>query len=430
MTPRPRRVVMTGLGLISPLGLTLEDNWNSLIKGTSGINFISSFDCSSWKVKIAGEVKNFDARFLPGKKKSIKLMNRDSQLAVAATHLALENSRLNREEIDPAAIGIAFGALGVQYTLEEAYTVTYNALGKQLTWLDRSREPKCLNPIWPLTILPNMSLCHVAITHDIQGPNIAFCSLTTSGAQAVGEAFKYIQYGEADIFLAGGCSSLNPSYLFSLFSSGLLSVEQHNPGTACRPFDEERNGFAMGEGAAVVILEELTHAQKRNAPTYAEVIGYGATMQGRTLLYEKELLEARVEGIAACVEEAIAHAKIDPQDIDYLNAEGNATPLSDWVETEAIKKVFGRYASQLSISSTKATMGHLLSASGPAEVIIGTLAIRDGIIPPTINYQHPDPYCDLDYTPNHSKEKEVEVVLSLSLGLNGENVALLIRKFS
>jgi 3-oxoacyl-[acyl-carrier-protein] synthase II len=186
----------------------------------------------------------------------------------------------------------------------------------------------------------------------------------------------------------------------------------------------------MGEGAAVVILEELTHAQKRNAPTYAEVIGYGATMQGRTLLYEKELLEARVEGIAACVEEAIAHAKIDPQDIDYLNAEGNATPLSDWVETEAIKKVFGRYASQLSISSTKATMGHLLSASGPAEVIIGTLAIRDGIIPPTINYQHPDPYCDLDYTPNYSKEKEVEVVLSLSLGLNGENVALLIRKFS
>jgi len=425
----PRRVVITGLGLISPLGLTLEDNWSSLTKGVSGAHFISSFDCSSWKIKIAGEVKNFDPCYLPGKKKSVKLMNRDSQLAVAATSLALEDSRLDRNEIEPSAIGIAFGAFGVQYTLEEAYIVTYSAAGEKITWLSESEEPKCLNPIWPLTILPNMSLCHIAISHNIQGPNIAFCSLVTSGAQAIGEAFKLIKFGEADIFIAGGCSTLNPSYLFSLCSSGLLSDEKGNPSTACRPFDKNRNGFVMGEGAAVVIIEELSHALRRNAHIYGEVIGYSSTMQGNTLISEKQSFETRVGGVTACLKETIEQAEIDPEDIDYLNADGKATFISDWVETEAIKKVFGSYAYQLSISSTKSTMGHLLCASAPAEIIIGALALREGIIPPTINYQHPDPCCDLDYTPNHFKRKEVKVVLSHTIGLSGEHAALILRRF-
>ena len=426
----PRRVVITGLGLISPLGLTLEDNWSSLIKGVSRANFISSFDCSSWKVKIAAEIKNFDPCCLPGKKKSIKLMNRDSQLAVAATRLALEDSRLNRNEIEPYAIGIAFGAFGVQYTLEDAYIVTYSAAGKKITWISESEEPKCLNPIWPLTILPNMSLCHIAISHNIQGPNITFCSLATSGAQAIGEAFKLIKCGEADIFIAGGCSTLNPSYLFSLCSSGLLSDEKDNPSAACRPFDKNRNGFVMGEGAAVVILEELSHALRRNAPIYGEVIGYCSTMQGNTLLSEKHSFETRVEGVTACLKETVEQAEIDPEDIDYINADGKATFISDWVETEAIKKVFGSYAYQLSISSTKSTMGHLLCASAPAEIIVGALAIKEEVIPPTINYQHPDPCCDLDYTPNHFKKREVKVVLSITIGLSGENAALILRKFS
>ena len=425
-----RRVVITGLGLISPLGLTIEDNWNSLIKGTSGIDHISSFECSSWRVKVAAEVKNFDSSCLPGKKKSVKLMNRDSQLAVAATHLALEDSKLNRDEVDPCAIGIAFGAFGIQYTLEDAYVVTYNASGEKPIWLDGSKEPKCLNPIWPLTILPNMSLCHIAITHNIKGPNMAFCSLASSGAQAIGEAFKSIQCGASDIFVAGGCSTINPSYLFSLDSSGLLSDEVSHPSAACRPFDKKRSGFVVGEGAGVVVLEELSHARRRDAPIYAEVIGFGSTTQGDVFLSEGVTFEAKVEGVAACLKEVMDQAGIDPQDVDYLNADGKATVISDWVETEAIKNVFGDYAYQLPISSTKSMTGHLFCASGPAETIIGTLAMREGIVPPTVNYQHPDPRCDLEYTPNRFVRREIKTVLSNTMGLSGENAAILLKKIS
>ena len=418
MTLEKRRVVITGMGLLSPLGPTLHDNWNALTKGTSAIDFISSLERSSLKVKIAGELPHFNPECLPTKKKYIKLMNRDAQLAVAATSLALEDSRLNREETDPSEIGVAFGAFGIQYTFEEAYV-----------FLEELEGDTTLSPIWPLTILPNMSLCHSAIVHNLKGPNIAFCSLTTSGAQAVGEAFKAIQYGESDIFVAGGCSSLNPSYLFSLDASGFLAHEETDPGSACRPFDEKRNGFAIGEGGAVVILEELSHAQKRNAPIYGELIGYASTMQGYTLPNEVDSGTMNVEGVVSCLEETIEQGGIQPQDIDYINAEGNATALSDRVETEALKRVFGNDAYNLSISSTKATMGHLLCASGPAELIVSTLAMGEGTIPPTINYQNPDSHCDLDYTPNRCKQKEINTVLSLTLGLSGENAALLIKKF-
>ena len=418
MTLEKRRVVITGRGLISPLGPTLNDNWNALTKGTSAIDFISSLDRSSLKVKIAGELPHFNPECLPVKKKYIKLMNRDAQLAVAATSLALEESQLNREEVDPFEIGIAFGAFGIQYTFEEAYV-----------FLEELEGASTLSPIWPLTILPNMSLCHSAIVHNLKGPNIAFCSLTTSGAQAVGEAFKAIQYGEADIFVAGGCSSLNPSYLFSLDESGFLAHEEENPATACRPFDEKRSGFAIGEGGAVLILEELTHAQKRNAPIYGELIGYASTTQGYTLPNQTDTGTINFEGIVSCLEETIAQGGISPHEIDYVNAEGNATVSSDQLETAALKRVFGDDAYNLSISSTKATMGHLLCASGPAELIVSTLALQGGAVPPTINYQNPDTDCDLDYTPNSCKQKEINVVLSLTLGLSGENAALLIKKF-
>ena len=414
-----RRVVITGLGLISPLGLTLEDNWNSLKKGTSGIDFISSPHCSSWEIKVAGEVKDFDPTSLPGKKKNIKLMNRNAQLAVAATSLALEDSGLNRDEVDPYDLGITFGTFGIQYTFEEAYA-----------WLNETERDTSMNPIWPLTILSNMSLCHIAISHNIQGPNVAFCGLTTSGGQAIGEAFKLIKFGESDIFVAGGCSSISPSYLFSLNSSGLLSSEQHNPSGACRPFDKERNGLVMGEGAAIVILEELSHALRRKASIYGEVIGYGATLKANTLLSEEQSFKEMVEGATACMKHTIEQAEINPEDVDYINADGKSTPVSDWAETEAIKNVFGSHAYNVSISSTKSMMGHLLCASAPAEVIIGALAMREGIIPPTINYQHPDNCCDLDYTPNQGKEKEVHIVLSNTIGLEGENTALIIRSFS
>jgi 3-oxoacyl-[acyl-carrier-protein] synthase II len=414
-----RRVVITGLGLVSPLGLTVRDSWNALIAGTSGISHLSSPGSPSLKVKIAGEVKGFNPSSLPGKKKNIKLMNRDAQLAVAATDEALADAGFNRETTEPAAFGIAFGAFGIQYTLDEAFS-----------FLREPGETTTLNPIWPLTILPNMSLCHSAITHSLQGPNIAFCSLTASGTQAVGEAFKSIQYGDADIFIAGGCSSLNPSYLLSLADAGLFSAQEEDPASSCRPFDKRRSGFLMGEGAAVLILEELGHALKRNAAIYGEVGGYTCALQGGNFSCEESSCDARVEGVCACIEETIRQAGIDCSDIDYINAEGNATVLSDRIETEAIKRVFGDHAYRLSVSSTKAATGHMLCASGPAEIIFSTLAMKHGIVPPTLNYEQPDPRCDLDYTPNQSGKREIQAALSLTMGLSGENGAVLIKAFA
>ncbi len=416
MTHKPRRVVITGLGLVSPLGLTVRDSWNAIIAGTSGIDYLSSIGSPTQKVTIAGTVKNFNPSNLPGKKKNIKLMNRDAQLAVAATHEALADAGFNRETTEPAAFGIAFGAFGIQYTLDEAFS-----------FLREEGEIKTLNPIWPLTILPNMSLCHSAIANCLQGPNIAFCSLTASGTQAVGEAFRAIQYGDADIFIAGGCSSLNPSYLLSLADSGLLASEDANPAASCRPFERRRSGFAMGEGAAVIILEELGHARNRNAAIYGEVVGYACTIQGGDFSSEESSFETRIDGVTACIEETIRQAAIDCRDIDYINAEGNATVLSDWIETEAIKRVFGDHACRLSVSSTKAATGHMLCASGPAEIIVSTLAVKQGIVPPTLNYEQSDPHCDLDYTPNRPHKREIRAALSLTLGLSGENAAVLIR---
>ena len=414
-----RRVAITGLGLVSPLGLTVRDSWNAIIAGTSGIDYLSSTGTPSLKVKIAGEVKSFNPSSLPGKKKNIKLMNRDAQLAVAATNEALADAGFNRETTEPAAFGIAFGAFGIQYTIDDAFS-----------FLKEEGGIKTRNPIWPLTILPNMSLCHSAIANSLQGPNIAFCSLTASGTQAVGEAFKAIQYGDADIFIAGGCSSLNPSYLLSLADSGLFAVEEANPAASCRPFDRRRSGFAMGEGAAVIILEELDHARTRNASIYGEVCGYACTAEGASLPGEERALEKRVAGVASCIEETIRQAAIDRSDVDYINADGNATVLSDRIETEAIKRVFGNHACRLSVSSTKAATGHMLCASGPAEIIVSTLAMKYGLVPPTLNYEQPDPHCDLDYTPNRSRKREIHAALSLTLGLGGENGAVLIRNAS
>jgi 3-oxoacyl-[acyl-carrier-protein] synthase II len=411
-----RRVVITGLGLVSPLGLTVRDSWNALIAGTSGIDYLSSPGSPSAKVTIAGTVKHFNPSGLPGKKKNIKLMNRDAQLAVAATDEALADAGFNREAIEPAAFGIAFGAFGIQYTLDDAFS-----------FLKEEGETTTLNPIWPLTILPNMSLCHSAITHALQGPNIALCSLTASGTQAVGEAYKAIQYGDADIFIAGGCSSLNPSYLLSLAGSGLFAAADSHPAASCRPFESRRSGFAMGEGAAVIIVEEFDHARARNASIYGEISGYACTGEGISLPGEERSIEAGVAGVAACIEETIRQAAIDCGEVDYINAEGNAAVLSDRIETEAIKRVFGDHARRLSVSSTKAATGHLLCASGPAEIIFSTLAMQHGIVPPTLNYEQPDPRCDLDYTPNRARKRQIRAAISLSLGLSGESAAVLIR---
>ena len=267
-----RRVVITGLGLLSPLALSLEENWTSLMNGKSGIGPITLFDCSLFPVKIAGEIKNFIPQDFINHHKSLKLMNRTSQLAVAAAGIAFKDSQLSMEQLSYENTGLALGTCGTQYNMEEAVSVSY---GCSRASREQKNQEECsweMNPLWPLTTLPNMSLCHIAIIYGIHGPNIAFSSIVSGGAQAIGEAYRAIKREEADVFVAGGCDGLNPIVLASLSAKGLLSLNNDNPAAACRPFDLHRDGLVIGEGAAALILEELSHALKRKATIYGELI--------------------------------------------------------------------------------------------------------------------------------------------------------------
>jgi 3-oxoacyl-[acyl-carrier-protein] synthase II len=423
-----RQVVITGAGLLSPLGLTIKENWDSLVAGRSGVGPITSFDCRSIPTRFAGEIKDFSPRAFVQKAKSLKLMNRTIQLGVAAASLALTDSRLEAGTFNPESMGIALGTMGLQYTLEDAVAVIHASAPKETLQgaaLD-SMDETPLNPIWPLTFLPNMTLCHIAILNQIQGPNMTFSATGSAGAQAIGEAAHSIIRGEADLYLAGGASALNPLYLISFSASKTLSTRNEEPERACRPFEKGRDGFVLAEGAAVVVLEEVEHARGRNAPIYAEVCGYHSSFGSGTTASLKET----TAGAALCMEQALEGASLDPGAIGYISADGRGSPLSDRAETEAIKKVFGPLAKKTPVSSIKSMTGHMLCAAGSAEAIIGALILREGLIPPTINYEHPDPECDLYYVPNVAERRRADALLSLSLGLGGEHAALVLKRFA
>jgi 3-oxoacyl-[acyl-carrier-protein] synthase II len=422
-----RRVVVTGLGLISPLGNNLKESWESLIQGKSGIRRVHSPLSETLPYSIAGEIQDFDPTQFITKRKSIKLMNRGSQLVASAAHMAISDSGVN-----PNEMGIVLGIGGTQYAIEDTVAAIYASLSDDLT-IDHQRFGmeglKSLNPIWPFTILPNMGLCHISILNHIQGPNVILSSIASAGAQAIGEAVKKVREGDISVFLAGGCDTINPICLTSFFLKDLLSPSSDHPEEVCRPFDRERDGLVLGEGAALLIIEDMSHAVKRGAKIYAEIIGYSSCVYGLGEMPDKEYLLHEIRGAEIAMREAMEDAGISPEKIDYINAEGRSCEISDWAETEAIKSVFGDHAYKVPVSSNKSMMGHLLCASGPAEAIFSILTINENIIPPTINYRHPDQRCDLDYIPNQAREKKVDIVLSNTFGPEGDYTSLIVKRF-
>ncbi len=411
---KDRRVVVTGLGVISPVGNTVGEAWDSLIRGKSGVSRLTLFDCSDYPTQIAAEVKGFNpTAYLSAKE--LKHSDRFVQFAVAAAKQAVADSKLDIAKEDPHRIGVWVGTgMGGLGTIEEGY--------RDL----KAKGPSKVRPFFIPMIICNMAPGQVSISLGVKGPNSCSVSACASSGHAIGDAFEIIQRGDAEVMIAGGSECAITSLGVAGFCAlKALSARNDEPQSASRPFDKTRDGFVIGEGAAMVVLEELGHALKRGAPIYAEVIGYG--MSGDA--YHVTAPDPKGEGAAACMKAALQDANLKPSDISYINAHGTSTPLNDKIETKAIKQVFGETAYKIPVSSTKSMTGHLLGAAGAIEFVVCCLAIRDQIVPPTINYRNPDPECDLDYVPNQARKVKVDVTLSNSLGFGGHNVSLIIRKF-
>src|SRR3989338_626837 len=409
-----RRVVVTGLGAVTPVGNDVPAMWQALAAGTSGIGRIAAFDPGPFASQIAGEVKGFDAgRYLSPKE--LKRTEHFVQFAVAAAKQAAADAALEVARLDPsragAWIGCGIGSIGL---IEKQYAV--------LT----SKGPQKLTPFLIPMMITNMASGQVAISLGLKGPNCCTTSACASGAHGVGEAFRIVQRGDAEIMLGGGTESCITPLAVGGFCA-LMALSRHNdaPQKASRPFDKARDGFVIGEGAGVMVLEELTHAKKRGATIYAELVGYGATADA----YHMTAPDPDGARAAGEMAGALQDARLNPEQVSYINAHGTSTELNDKIETLAIKRVFKDHARRIPVSSTKSMMGHLIGAAGAVEAIISCLTIHHGVIPPTINYEVPDPDCDLDYVPNQARTLPVEVALSNSLGFGGHNATLIFRKF-
>lgn len=408
-----RRAVVTGMALISPLGMSVEETWQKLIRGESGISHITRFDASGFSTRIGGEVRDFNPEdFLD--KKEIRRLDRVSQFAVAGAKMAIQDAGLDIEKLDPFEFAVIIGSgIGGISTWEEQHTV----------FLEKG--PSRVSPFFIPMLIINMVSANVAIALGAKGINYSPVSACASGANAIGEALRLIREEKAKVVLAGGSeSALTPLALAGFCSMRALSTRNDEPQRASRPFDAQRDGFVLSEGAAILVIEELEFARKRGARIYAEVLGYGASCDA----YHITAPDPEGEGAAFCMEAALRDAQISGEEVDYINAHGTSTPLNDVVETLAIKRVFGERAYKIPISSTKSMIGHLLGAAGAIEFAVSLLTIRDGIIHPTINYENPDPQCDLDYVPNKAREQRVDTILSNSLGFGGHNVTLIARR--
>ena len=408
-----RRVVVTGVGAVTPVGLTAKESFENACKGVSGIDRITRFDPSSFTVQIAGEVKGFD----PSKyvnKKDLKKIDLFSLYAIAASEEALENSGLDLEKEDPFRVGVSIGSgIGGLATIEK-----YNeALLK--------RGQKGVSPFFIPVAVINMAAGNVAMRFGVKGPNFSDVTACATGTHSIGLAARCIAYGDADVMICGGTeSTITPLAVSGFANMKALSTRNDEPQKASRPFDRDRDGFIIGEGAGVLILEEYEHAKKREAPILAEFAGFGMSDDA----YHFTAPDPEGEGAARAMEMALKDAKINPDEVDYLNAHGTSTQYNDVIETKAIKKVFGDYAYKLTISSTKSVTGHLLGAAGGVEAVFSVLALREGIVPPTVNLDNPDEECDLFYTPNEAIEKEINVVMSNSFGFGGTNAVLVFKK--
>ena len=404
-----RRVAVTGVGAVTPLGLDVPSTWAAARAGESGIGWISTFDTDGLLVRVAGEVTGFDPSQVVSPKEARKL-ERNVLLGVAAGREALADAAL--DGLDPARIGIVFGSAigGVPGILEQADTL-------------RERGPDRVSPNFLPNVLVDSVSGQLAISLGITGPNYAVVSACATGSHAVGEAAEMIKRGSADAVLAGGTEAcIVPLILAGFTAMRGLAAEDEHPPHASRPFDATRAGFVMAEGAGALLLEDWDRALARDADIYAEVLGYGASNDAHHMAQP----EPEATGVATMMRGALEWAQVEPERVGYINAHGTSTPLGDAAETKAIKDVFGDHAYELAVSSTKSMMGHTFGAAGAIEAIMCALAIRDGVLPPTINYREPDPACDLDYVPNESREATIDVALSNAMGLGGHNGCVLL----
>ncbi len=407
------RVVVTGMGAVTALGHDLETFWSNLTSGKSGVSLIESFDVSEYPTQIAASVKDFNPEDYIERKEARK-MDRFVQFAVAAATSALKDSGLNiAEQADPERVGVMIGSgIGGLGTWEDQHNILLQ------------KGPKRVSPFFIPMMIANMASGHVSILFGAKGPNSTAVTACATGTHSIGDSYKLIQRGDADVMICGGAeATIRPTGLAGFCAMRAMSTRNGEPEKASRPFDTERDGFVMGEGSGILILESLEHAQKRGAKIYAEVIGYGLSGDAH------HMTEPDPNGPERCMKMAIRDAGIDPSEVDYINAHGTSTPVGDRSETIAIKRAFGDHASKVAISSTKTMTGHLLGAAGGVEAVICGLTLQNGVIAPTINLEHPDPDCDLDYVPNVAREADVRVAMSNSFGFGGHNATIILKKF-
>lgn len=409
-----RRVVITGLGVLSPLGNDKNTFWTGLKEGRSGISRYQAFDSTIYDCKIGGEIRDFQAAPHFKNPKSAKRTDRFTQFAVAASKAALEDSGIDLDKTDRNRFGVMLGSgIGGLQSMEEECKRLFD------------RGPSRVSPFTIAMMISNIASGMVSMEYDLRGPNMCIVTACATANNSVGEAWRIIKFGDADVFLAGGCeATITPLGMAGFASMKALSLRNDEPHKACRPFDKDRDGFIMGEGAGIMVLEEYEHAKARGAHIYCELAGYGCTADA----YHMTAPQPEGEGAARSMQIALNHAKVNATDVDYINAHATSTPIGDICETKAIKLAFGDHAYKTAVSSTKSMTGHLLGAAGGVELAACALAIQDGVVPPTINLDNPDAECDLDYVPHTAREMPVTVALSNSFGFGGHNATLVVKK--
>jgi 3-oxoacyl-[acyl-carrier-protein] synthase II len=415
MSTEERRVVVTGLGVITPLGADIDTFWQNLLAGQCGIDRITAFDASAYDCQIAAEVKNFDPLPAFPSPKEVRRTDRFAQFGIFAAYKALLDSGLDLEKVNRDEVGVFIGSgIGGLDTVEQQHKVLL------------SKGPNRLSPFMIPMLILNMASGVFSMHYKLRGPNVATCSACATANHAIGEAWRTLKMGDAQVMFAGGSEATIVELGIGGFCAmKAMSTRNAEPKRSSRPFDRERDGFVMGEGAGVIVLEELQHAKARGARIYCELLGYGNTADANHLTAPAP----GGEGAARCMKMALRSAKLNPSDISYINAHGTSTPQGDVCETQAIKSIFGDHARKVAVSSTKGATGHMLGAAGAVEMAICAKALQENKIPPTINYEFPDPDCDLDYVPNTTRELPVHAIVNNSFGFGGHNASLVARKF-
>ncbi|MFZ2653707.1 MAG: beta-ketoacyl-ACP synthase II [Victivallales bacterium] len=411
-----RRVVITGMGIISCVGNNVQDFWDSLINGRSGIGPVTRFDVSRYRTRIAGEVKNFSIGNYMSEKEARRL-DMFCHYGIAASDESIKSAGISQklDGMDPTRVGVlASSGIGGMQTFEQQCNILYN------------RGPEKSSPLLIPMLIGDMASGSISMRYGAKGPNFGIVSACASACHSIGESFWIIKRGDAEVMITGGAeATISPIGFAGFCSMRAMSERNDDPLRASRPFDAQRDGFVMSEGSGILVVEELEHAKKRGANIIAEIVGYGATADA----YHITSPAPNGAGAAQAIRMALGHAKMNPEDIDYINAHGTSTSLNDKFETAAIKSVFGQHADKLNISSTKGMTGHALGAAGGLETIVCAKVIKNGIIPPTLNYENPDPECDLNYTPNKAVERKIDTAVNINLGFGGHNAVLVLRSF-